>query len=357
MTLSLTQNQAKWGLAVETTTVGNGDLSEVGIPNLNRAEITSGQTYIEDRKMTGAPVLSASEIIDDMLDPRWAPETTMFHPQFGAFVKMLTQSSSESGSGPYVQAIEPNLLIGHEVTHGAATAGTSVSCAAWQLVGQSTSRDVQGKGGIVERIDVVIPETGRVTVTPTIRFFDYDNAVNGTPGTTEDYRLPAKSIEKMARDFVYKIGDSTPSALYSKEMRFSLIADLVPHRYGGVGASSAPGALPFRYVYNGFRLEGSFSKPLLATTDTLSKDFFIQSGETGLDQLLYVYSRTMTDYNEAAASLSDGEMRFTFNIKIDDVTLGFDDETIENVTFKGVYDDTNNIFKVEQCTAASQAWA
>jgi hypothetical protein len=169
------------------------------------------------------------------------------------------------------------------------------------------------------------------------------------------YTLPAASIEKMAKDFVYKLGDGTPNALYSKEVSFSLIADVVPRRYGGVGASSAPGVFPYRFVYNGWSLEGSISKPLTVDGNTLKRDFFTGGGDTGLEQLFYVYSTSLADYSTALDT--DGQMRFTLNIKFDSVTLGFDDETVENLTFKGLEDGTNNIFMVEQMTTASQTWA
>jgi hypothetical protein len=340
---------SQWGVSSKETTNGTAIDAAIGVPVLNNAAFDPGQEFVEDRKATGKTVIGTGEIVSNTVNPSWAPETTMFFPEFGEWVALLCQKAVESGVGPYVQTIEPDQSNGKDLVYGSAGALENYAITLWQKIGQTTNRDIAMAGAIVSRIDVTIPESGRVTVTPHFMALGYDDGDDASGGT---FTLPATTIEKMSRDFVFKLGDGTPASLHSREVSFSLIADVVTRRYGGLND-----AFPYKFLYNGWSLEGSFSKPVLATTDTLAKDFFVEGGDTGLDQLFYVYSKTMADYSEAAASLSNGEMRFTFNIKIDTVTLGGDDETIEEVTFKGVEDGTNNIFKFEQCTTASQAWA
>lgn len=340
---------AQWAWALEATTVGLELEPTAGIPNLNKAVIDYGQEWQETTKQTGTPMLRTLENIKGPLNPSWAPETTFTIPFFGQLMAHLCHKSAESGT--YVQTIEPIATSGKEVTYGATRTGNAVySSTIKQKMGQ-TARDVGAFGGIITRIDVTIPEFGLVKVTPHFLFFDL--ITNDTAAGT--WTLPASSTEKLASDFVYKLGDGTPAALYSKEITFSMIADVVVKRYGGVGATTDPGILPARFVYNGWSLEGSMSKPVAAATDTIARDFLISGGETGGDQLMYVYSRTMADYS---ATPANNECIFTFNIKIDSATFGLDDEVVENVTFKGIHDGTNNIFQYKQGTTGTQAtWA
>lgn len=345
MSTSLIGALGQWGWASETT-VGTAADATIGIPNIGNKPLEPNQEYIEDFHGTGKPVLTTSDVLRDVLGPQFAPETAFFHPQFGEWLALLTQNVSESGAGPYVQAIEPSLTTGYKVVNGSAGAAGNRSGTIQQKLGQTTSRDVTIAGCVVSRIDVTIPQTGRVSVTPTFMALGYDDADDASGGT---FTLPGTTIEKMATDFVYKIGDSTPASLYSRELSMSFIADIIPLWYAGNN-----GVLPYGFLYKGWSLEGSFTKPILAAADTLSKDFVIAGTN---DQLLYVYSTTLTDYSETAATFSDGEVRFTLNVKLDTALPDLADDQVETVNFKGIEDGTNNIFLFEQATTATQAWA
>lgn len=128
---------------------------------------------------------------------------------------------------------------------------------------------------------------------------------------------------------------------------------IAQHKYIRHGADT--GYDPTKHLLYGWTVEGSFSKPIVSGEDTLSKTY-LTSGST-IDFPLYVYSSTLTDYDEATSTWSDGEMRFTLNIKVDTALPEFPDEIPEMINFKGVYDGTNPIFKFEQCTTGSQTWA
>lgn len=346
---SLIGKATKWGIGLETTAGTDVDPT-AGISNYNKATITPGQDWIEDPKGTGKPVLTTDEIYDGNLNPTFSPEMTMTYPLLGELFYMLTQEGAETGAGPYIQTLQPATTTGKELALGDTIGANQLSCSIKETSGQSGSRDVRAGGGIVNRIDITFPETGLIKVTPSFMFLTYDDGV-ASGGT---YTLPGQSSEFMTRDFHYKLGDGTPAALYSKELSLSFIADVVIQHYAGFNTANAGG--PFKFTYNGWSLEGSFSKPIIAGTDTLLKDFLIEGGDTGKDQLLYIYKSSLTDYDEAASSMADGEIRFTLNIKFDDITKNLDDETREDVTFKGAHDGTNNIFMLEQVTTASQTW-
>ena len=340
---------AQWALGWEVTTVGLECEPSIGIPNLNKTPIDPGQEWIETQKQTGTPMLRTIENVAGPINPTWAPETTFHIPTFGHMMAALCHKASEAAG--YIQTIEPHATSGKTVYYGESLTGNPAYSACVKCKYGDSGNDIAAMGGVLSRIDVTIPETGHVRVTPHFMFMDY--IANDTAAGT--FTLPATSLEKLSKDFVFKLGDSTPAALYAKEITFSMIADVVVHRYGGLGATTAPGLLPYRFVYNGWSLEGSFTKPVVAATDTIATDFLVNGGETGADQLFYVYSRTLSDYNDA--TVTNEECRFTFNIKVDQSVMGFDDETIETVTFKGIHDGTNNIFKYEQGTTASQTWA
>jgi len=348
---SLIGKLAQWGWALEATTVGLELEPTAGIPNFNKASIEYGQEWIEETKATGVTVPHTFEVTKGALNPSWTPEMSLTIPLFGQLMCHLCHNCVESGAGPYLQTIIPPIANGKEVTYGATRTGNQVySSTVKQKLTQTAPRDIAGLGGIINRIDVTIPEFGYVKVTPHFLFFDL---ITGDTAAGS-YTLPLSSTEKLASDFSYKIGN-TPAVLYSKEVQFSMIADVIVKRYGGVGATTDPGILPSRFVYNGWSLEGSISKPVVAATNLVAKDYLISGGGVGSDQLMYIYSRTCADYNSVLANL---ECRFTFNIKVDSATLGYDDETVENIAFKGVYDATNNIFMYQQATTATQAaWA
>jgi hypothetical protein len=341
MTASLDGDLTLWGWASETT-VNTAVNAALGIPNTGKVPIESGQEFAEEKKTTGKTVLTTTDVQRTIKKPTWSGATTMFHPQFGEWMSLLTQNVSESGAGPYVQEIEPDQSNAYGVTAITAAAGNRAGTL-WQKAGQSSSRDVNATGCIVSKIDVRIPETGLVEVTPTMMALGYGDAVDASSGT---YTLPTTTSEKLASDFVFKIGDGTPNALYTREVSLSFEAQVIPRWYGSV--------FPYMYHIAGWTVSGSFTKPIVAATDTLSKSHFVGSS---LDQLLYIYSATMTDYDEAAASLADGEMRFTLNIKLDKALPDFGDDSVESIDFKGIDDGTNAIWKAEQCTTASQTWA
>jgi len=345
---SIISRQVIHGIAIEATSVGTETEPTIGLPNLNKAFIQPGQAWVEDAKQTGLTVPTTTELISDAMDPTFSPETTMFFPEFGALMQSLCQESTESGSGPYVQEIQPDTTDGKMVTFGETiTTENPTTFTIKEIFGGAGGTDVFMNGAIVSRIDVTIPETGLVRVTPTFMGLGYDDGDTAAGSTT----LPASTLEKMGRDFVFELGDS-PAALHSKEISMSFIANIVPKRYGGLN-----GVFPIRYIYNGWSLEGSITKPVVSGTDTMAKDFLIGGGDTGEDQLLFIYSTTMTGEDEAAASMANGEMRFTLNVKFNDAVMGGDDELIETISFTGVQDGTNNIFMFEQCTTAAQAWA
>jgi hypothetical protein len=341
MSSALGGDLVQWGWASETT-VNTAANATLGIPNNGKVPIESGQEFAEEKKTTGKTVPTTTDVQRTVKKPTWSGATNMFHPQFGEWLSLLTQSVSESGSGPYVQAIEPDQSNAYKVIATTGAAGNRGGTF-WQSAGQSTSRDVNLTGCIVSKVDVRIPETGLVEVTPSFMALGYGDAVDASSGT---YTLPTTTIEKLASDFVFKIGDGTPAALYTREMSLSFEAQVKPLWYGSV--------FPYAYHISGWTVTGSFTKPMVAATDTLSKSHFVGSS---LDQLLYIYSATMTDYDEAAASLSDGEMRFTLNVKLDKALPDFGDDSVESIDFKGLDDGTNSIWKVEQCTTSSQTWA
>lgn len=358
MSNSLIGKLAQWGWADEGTSVGTETEPDFGVPVLNKAAIDFGQTWVEDAKQTGNTVLRTVEVISDTVSPTWKPQTTLLWTGAGAifaqWLAHLTHNASEAFTTKYVQTVQPPLTAGKTVTFGESRTGNAVySATVKQKLGQTGSRDIAAMGGVLDRVDVTIGNSGMVKVDWSWRFLDYTLA-DSAAGT---FTLPATSGESKCREWVYKLGDS-PAALYAEEMRFSLIADVVEKRYAGASAAAGGAALPYAFVYNGWSLEGSFTKPVVAGTDMLMKDFFIEGGETGIDQLLYVYTTGLTDYNETIGTTGTaGDMRWTFNIKFDSVELGFDNETVERVGFKGVYDGTNTIWKFENVTDATNAWA
>jgi hypothetical protein len=347
MSDTLLKRLARWGWAGPETTIGTAIASTIGIPVLNDTAIAPGQEFVEERKATGRTTLSITEVKDDVINPTFTCDTTLFYPQFGEWVALLCQSVTESGTGPYGYAITPDVSNGKSVFYGDTGALENYTGTLWQLLGQTTSRDVVMSGVVVSQIDVTIPESGRVSVTPTFMGLKYDDDSDGSGGV---YTLPGTGVEIMARDLVAKMGGG-PSALYSREISFSLVGDWVARRYGGQND-----AYPYKLICNGWSLTGSLSKPILAATDTLSEDHLIGGGDSGLDQRLFIYSKTMTDYDELIGTMSNGEMRFTLNIKLDEAVPGGDDELVENVTFKGLDDLTNGIFKYELVTTAQQSW-
>jgi hypothetical protein len=261
---------------------------------------------------------------------------------------LLCQKCTESGTGPYGYTIAPDINYGKKVYFGDTGALENYTGTIWEKAGQTTSRDITMSGVVVKQIDVTIPETGRVSVTPTFWGLKYDNDADGSGGT---FTLPTVATEVMARDLEFKFGP-TPVALYSKEISFSLVADIQVRRYGGLNDE-----FPYAFIYNGWSLEnGSFTQPILAGSDTISEDYFVGGGDTALDTRLFIYSKSMATYDEAIASMANGEMRFSFNIKVDQAIPSGDDELVEAISFKGLDDLGYDIFKYELVTTAQQSW-
>ncbi len=334
----------KHGIAWETGTVGAGTVPTVGLPNFNKTDIAPNQTFVEDEKAVGLTVPTTQEVKDDTLDPEWSPETACWHPWLGAFLFLLTQNASESGA--YIQSVEPDTAVGKVINYGDTIATNLRTVAVKELHGQSGSRNIVAGGGVVSRVDVNFGTAGIVKVTPTFKFMTYDVDQDSTGVFTHS----GVTDEKRVRDWHYKLGDS-PVPLYSKELTLNFIADVQPQRYGGLNDR-----FPYRWVYNGWTLEGKFFKPVVAGTDSQAKDFWVKGGEAAArDQLLYVYTSSIGDYNDTLDA--DGDMRFTLNIEPRDIDRVKDNELLEQVPFVGKQDGTNNIWLYEQFTTGSQAWA
>lgn len=336
----------KHGIGFEAVTVGALATITDGVPNFNKMDIVTGQTFIEDDKSRGATVDYAADEIDDTLEPGWAPESSAWHPWLGSFLFLNTMNASEAGAGPYTQTMEPDVSNGKKIDFGSTIATNNRTVSVKEVAGQTGSRNIHARGGICERVDITFGEKGRIKVTPAFKFMLFDDAGDATGTFTQ----PLASVEQMVRDWRYKLGDGTPAALYSKEITLSFIAEIDSNWYAGFNDR-----YPFRFVYKSWRLEGAFMKPLIAGTDTQAKTHWHEGGDSASDQLLYLYTDSLADYSSAMAA--DGDMRFTLNIRPTEIVKEKDGETIERVNFKGVNDGTNNIWKFEQTTTAAQAWA
>jgi len=130
----------------------------------------------------------------------------------------------------------------------------------------------------------------------------------------------------------------------------------VVKRYGGWN-----NLYPFIMVCDSWTFDVTFSKPILATSNRYSDDYVVDGGGVGKDFALYVYSKSLTDYSESSSTWSNGEMRWHFNLYIDEPDMDYTDEAVEMITGHGIADGTmggtNDPYVFEQATTAAQTWA
>ncbi len=348
MSDALVRDAAVWGIALETT-LGTGLVPSIGFPNLNRSPIKAGSSWSEQARATGKTVDSDIEMKADVANPQWNPTTTLFHPHAGWLFYACCQNASQTGTGPFVQTVQPDMTVGRKLENGTAVASHNRGICAGEKIGQTGARDIRASGGIISRIDVKIGSSGLVEVTTSWLFLNYSDSADLSAGV---FTLPGSTLEKLSTDFVMKAGsNSAPFNLYSEETNFSLIPNITVKRYGGMNALN-----PYAFVINSWAVEGSISKPVLVGANRMSKNYTTAGGVVTPVIPIFIYSRTLADFNTALTV--DGQMRFTLNVRLDDPELDLSDETVEKATFKGKADATNNIFKFEQCTTATQAaWA
>lgn len=343
--------QAQWGYALEAT-IGTPVDPTAGLPLVNKVPIKANPTWITTPKATGRTVRVLEELKIGEHAPGWAPQMVATYPEIGLWQALCTQSVSEAGAGPYVQTVVTPTTSSRRVTNGTARSIAEQSVTLWETIGQSSSRDISMAGAIVKELEIDFPETGEVTVTPTFMATEYDNDDDGSGGV---YTLPSTTVGLMTSDFVCKVGD-TPAALYSKSWNIKLVGNWVAKRYGGWND-----LYPYIMVCDSWTVEATFSKPILANSNRMAEDYVVDGGGVGSDFLLYIYSKSLTDYNESSATWSNGEMEWTLNLHIDEPDMDYTDEAVEMITAHGIADGTmggtNNAWKFEQATTASQAWA
>jgi len=334
------ERSASFGFGLETT-IGTRAAPTFGLENINKGTIKPGQTFADDRKAHGFPYPRMADKKPDRLLPTLDAELSMNVPNIGMFLSLCTQFAVQSGAGPYTQtvlfpALGIQVMLGDAAAIGGHT-GTIV-----ERLGQTGTRDSALLGAIAVEISLTFGE-GRVK--PKIKFMGmgYSDADDGT-GT---FTLPATDV--LGRDAIFKIGDGTPVALYSDEVTITIRAVVTPHWYGGV----QPQGKPHRLVMSDWTGEVSFTKPLITTVNSFMKDHFVNGGGVSNDMLLYLYDRTLADYNTALSV--NGQWRFKLNVSPDDVEKQLADETKDVVTASMRYDGGNQPFSYEQCTTATQA--
>lgn len=340
MATALTKRSGSWGLAFEMANAGTRAAPTVGIDNMNRVTIDTGQEWAIDEKNHGAPYDITAEKIADRRMATWSPEIGVSIPMIGQLLASMFQFASQSGSGPFVQLLLP--ISGKNLTVGEARSVSAQGITIIQKLGQSGSRNVAGLGGIVSELSLTFGQ-GRAKMTPKFMFLGYDDADAGT-GT---FTLPP--IDLRGRDFVCKFGDGTPGLMLADEISLTIKANVVPKYYNGQN-----NGLPYRFVCVNYTFEGKFRNPLSASVDSLRKSYLYDGGDISRDAKLYIYSRTMADYSSA---LANGECRFTMNADFDNVADLMEDEITEEITFTGRNDGSNVAFQFEQATTASQPWA
>ena len=183
-------------------------------------------------------------------------------------------------------------------------------------------------------------------------FLSYDQEDDAS---SDDFTLAASGIELLATDLKYAL-DTV--ALHSEELSISLIADVAVKRYAGFNDR-----FPYKFVYTGWRTEGRFTRPIPVASDSLSKDYLVDGGETSIpagehyNNLNLVIHPAGLAYDGAVSS--DGEIRIETNIILDTAIPGGEDEIKEEVSFKGAYDEdgANPLFEVKQGTLLTQPWA
>jgi len=344
-------SQAKWGYALEAT-VGTPVDPTAGLPVVNKTNIKANPTWITTPKASGRTVPVLEELKIGEHAPGWAPQLTATYPEIGLWQALCVQAVAETGAGPYVQTISIPTTASRRVTNGTARSTVEQSVTLWEAIGQTTNRDISMAGAIVKELEINFPETGEVTVTPTFMSFGYDNDDDGSGGV---YTLPSTTVGLMTSDFLCKVGD-TPAALYSKEWNIKLVGNWTAKRYGGWND-----LYPFIMVCDKWTVEATFSKPILAAANRMAEDYVVDGGGVGKDFLLYIYSKSLTDYSEATTTWSNGEMRWTLNLQIDEPDMDYTDEAVEMITAHGVADGTmggtNNPWLFAQATTAAQTWA
>ena len=342
--------EVQLGYADETTIGTRGANVISGIPNLNNSIPVPGQEIIQEQKGTGLTVPSDVEHKAGVRNPAQTIESTLFAPLAGHLAAALTQNVTESGAGPYDQEVTPNPTVGKAIYYGESNVrGISVV----GLTGQTGSRNVAGLGGLTRQIDFTFGEAGLARISAQMLFHAYDDADDGSAGTGS-FDLPDPATELLVHDFKYALDTA---ALYADEVSVSLIAEYVVKRYGGMNDT-----LPYKFILNGFRVEGRFTRPVLTAVDTLTRDYIndggenVEAGSDFYNNMSLVIHPAALAYN--AALDAEGQLRIECNIVLDDAPLNFDDELQEEVTFHGVQDqDGNDLFKINQATATAQTWA
>ncbi len=345
MSDALLSKTVQTGYGRETTN-GTMAAAAAGISNLNKAYIVPNQEIIETLKQTGVTVPSTLEFKAGKQDPDFAPESTLHAPLFGHMASLMTQNVAESGAGPFIQTVTADMTAGKEVVLG----GSDESVTVKQMLGQTGSLDINGLGGIVKQIDVTIPPDGVAKVTYQMLFLSY---AMDDDASSDDFTLVASADEILATDLKYALDGA---ALYSEELTISFIADIVAKRYAGFNDR-----FPFKFVLNGWRCEGRFTKPYVAAVDSLAKDYYVNGGETSIpagesynNMNLVVHPASLA---YGAALDTEGQIRLQANIILNTAIPAGDDELKEEVTFTGAYNETDEVFDIQQATLASEAWA
>ena len=342
MTLVPVERSASFGFAHEAT-IGTRVPPTFGLENIDKGTVNPGQTWADDRKAHGLPYPRQVDKKPDHLMPTIDTTLSMNIPNIGMLLALCTQSVVQSGAGPFTQiVIFPTL--GVHVTLDSVGSANGRTGTVVTRYGQTGSLNEALLGAVATEVSMNFGE-GRVKPKVKWMALDYRDDDAGTGVFT----LPATDV--LGRDAIFKLGDGTPVPLYSDEVTITIRAVVTPHWYGGI----VSGGRPYRLVFSDWTGEVTFTKPLITGTNSFMKDHYVDGGDVANDLLMYVYDRTMTDYN---AVLANGNWRFTLNISPDNVERQLADETKDSVTASFKYDGSNQPFKYEQCTTATQAsWA
>lgn len=349
--------QRRWIFGREVTIgtiLTNAALTQ--FPNLNRAKITPGQNWIEDAKATGYTVPTIGEIIADDVNPAWNPETSLWIPEMGYWVALLTQNwTTESGAGPFIQSVQPDINDGKGITYGESAPGLCVK-EVYDHDVSANERDIAVGGGIIDKIDISIGQTGRVRVTLNCRFMTIDDENDGRTSTTFSFYSGADGTEVLARNVKYHIKPNGGSAapLYSEEFNCSLMADVVAKRYGGYNGYNV-----YKWVYNGWSMECTFKKPIVDNTEKILNQGILEGGDDTNQYEVYVYHGDLATYDESSGSWSAGEFRLSLKGAVKKSDDEDDDEAKESITLTGAMssDGSDHVFQWEQASSGSQGWA